>query len=59
LIGGRTAVLPLEKDSATIGEAIGRFFAEDVPEHQLVIDSRRSSYEVYYETRMDYCVPIE
>jgi DNA gyrase inhibitor GyrI len=57
--GGRTAVLSLEKDSATIGEAIGRFFAEYVPEHQLVVDPQRSSYEVYYETLMDYCVPIQ
>lgn len=57
--GGRYAVLSLEKDSATIGAAIGRFFAEYVPAHQLVIDAQRSAYEVYSETRMDYCVPIE
>src|SRR5688500_14538645 len=28
LIGGRYAVLTLEKDSATIGQSIGRFFGE-------------------------------
>ncbi len=59
LPGGRYAVLSLEKDSSIIGEAIGRFFAEYVPQHQLVIDTQRSSYEVYYERTMDFCVPLE
>jgi DNA gyrase inhibitor GyrI len=57
--GGRYAVLSLEKDSATIGETIGRFFAEYVPEQKLVVDPQRSPYEVYSEARMDYCVPIQ
>lgn len=59
VLGGRYAVLSLEKDSAMIGEAIGHFFAEYVPEHQLVVDPQRSSYEVYYETILEYCVPIQ
>lgn len=58
LPGGRYAVLTLEKDSATIGETIGRFFADYVPEHQLTLDDHRPSYEIYYEHLMDFCVPI-
>jgi DNA gyrase inhibitor GyrI len=58
LTGGRYAVLTLEKDSATIGETIGRFFAEYVPEHELVIDNNRPNYEIYYENLLDFCVPI-
>lgn len=58
LAGGRYAILSLEKDSATIGETIGRFFAEYVPQRQLVVDPQRPSYEVYYERVMDYCVPL-
>ena len=58
LLGGKCAVLTLEKDSATIGETIGRFFAEYVPEHELVIDNNRPNYEVYYEHIMEFCVPI-
>ena len=56
---GRYAVLSLEKDSATIGERIGQFFAEYVPQHQLILDATRPSYEVYYAQTMDYCIPIE
>jgi DNA gyrase inhibitor GyrI len=41
LPGGRYAILSLEKDSATIGETIRRFFAEYVPQHQLTVDSQR------------------
>jgi DNA gyrase inhibitor GyrI len=59
LPGGRYAVLSLEKDSATIGERIGQFFAEYVPQHQLILDPTRPSYEVYYAQTMDYCIPIE
>ena len=58
LMGGKYAVLTLEKDSATIGDTIERFFAEYVPEHQLGIDDSRPSYEIYYEHTMDFCVPI-
>jgi DNA gyrase inhibitor GyrI len=55
---GRYAVLTLEKDAATVGEQIGRFFAEYVPQHSLQIDEARPSYEVYYARTMEYCVPI-
>jgi DNA gyrase inhibitor GyrI len=58
LTGGQYAVLTLEKDSALISDSIGRFFAEYVPEHQLVIDNDRPSYEIYYEHVMEFCVPI-
>lgn len=58
LVGGQYAVLTLEKDSASIGDSIGRFFAEYVPEHQLAIDNDRPSYEIYYEHVMEFCVPI-
>jgi len=58
LTGGKYAVLTLEKDSATIGETIGRFFADYVPAHQLIIDNHRPSYEIYDEHLMDFCVPI-
>jgi DNA gyrase inhibitor GyrI len=58
LPGGQYAVLTLEKDSASIGDSIGRFFAEYVPEHQLALDDNRPSYEIYYEHTMDFCVPI-
>jgi DNA gyrase inhibitor GyrI len=59
LPGGRYAVLTLDKDSATIGERIGQFFAEYVPNHQLILDATRPSYEVYYDRTMNYCVSIE
>ena len=58
LTGGKYAVLTLEKDSATIGETIGRFFAEYVPEHGLVIENHSPSYEIYYEHIMEFCVPV-
>lgn len=57
LAGGRCAILSMPKD-APIGEWIGRFFGEYVPEHQLAIDPMRPSYEVYYESTMDFCVPL-
>jgi DNA gyrase inhibitor len=59
LPAGRYAILSLEKDSATIGETIGRFFAEYVPQHQLIVDPQRPNYEVYYEHVMDFCVPLQ
>lgn len=58
LAGGQYAVLTLEKDSTSISDSIGRFFVEYVPEHQLVIDNDRPSYEIYYEHVMEFCVPI-
>ncbi|MCF2971367.1 GyrI-like domain-containing protein [Synechococcus sp. Nb3U1] len=59
LPGGRYAVLSLDKNSATIGETIGRFFTEYIPQHQLIIDSQRPIFEVYYEHTMEYCVPLQ
>ncbi len=59
LPGGRYAILSLEKNSSTIGETIERFFTEYVPKHQLVIDPRRPSFEVYYERAMDFYVPLQ
>jgi DNA gyrase inhibitor GyrI len=59
LPAGRYAVLSLEKDSATIGERIGQFYSEYVPQYQLILDATRPGYEVYYAQTMDYCVPIE
>jgi DNA gyrase inhibitor GyrI len=58
LPGGRYAILSLEKNSNMIGETIGRFLAEYVPQHQLIIDPQRPSYEVYYEHTMNFCVPL-
>ena len=59
LTGGRYAVLTLGKDSATIGATIGRFFAEYVPDQQLVIDSARPNYEIYHARIMEFCVPLD
>ena len=58
LPGGRYAVVNMEKVPAIIGESIGRFYREYVPQHSLSLDSKRPTYEVYYESRMEYCVPI-
>ncbi len=58
LPGGRYAVVSMEKDPDIIGESIGRFYREYVTQHSLEIDRRRPTYEVYYESRMEYCVPI-
>jgi hypothetical protein len=52
-------VLSLEKDSAAIGERIGQFFAEYVPQQKLILDATQPNYEVYYDQTMDYCIPIE
>jgi DNA gyrase inhibitor GyrI len=59
LPAGRYAVLSLAKDSATIGQRIGQFFATYVPQHLLILDGKRPSYEVYYAQTMEYCIPIE
>ena len=58
LPGGRYAVVSMEKDPGIIGESISRFYREYVPQHSLGLDSNRPTYEVYYESRMEYCVPI-
>jgi|GEM_PF-209835 len=58
LPGGRYAVVSIEKDPRIIGESIGRFYQEVVPQNNLKIDNLRPTYEVYYERTMEYCVPI-
>ncbi len=58
LPGGRYAVVSMEKDPEIISESIGRFYREYVPQHGLGLDSQRLTYEIYYESRMEYCVPI-
>lgn len=58
LPGGKYAVVQIEKQSAIIGETIGRFFQEYVPAARLQIDDARPTLEVYWDTTMDFCVPI-
>jgi DNA gyrase inhibitor GyrI len=58
LPGGRYAVLSMIKDPVVIGPTIGRFYREYVPEHKLVLDPARPTYEIYYEKTMEYCVPV-
>jgi len=58
LPGGRYAVMSIEKDPRIIGESIGRFYQEYVPQHDIRIDGARPTYEVYYERTMEYCVPV-
>ena len=55
---GRYAVLNIVKDPQTIGESIGRFYREYVPQHNLGVDGARPTYEIYWEDTMEYCVPI-
>lgn len=59
LAGGRYAVLMLVKDAATIGQSIGRFYAEYVPTHGLTPDETRPPIEVYFPERMEYCAPVK
>lgn len=58
LVGGRYAVVTIEKDPRIIGDSIGRFYQEYAPQNKLEIDGMRPTYEVYYESTMEYCVPI-
>jgi len=58
LLGGRYAVVCIVKDSSIIGDSIGRFYQEYVPQNNIRIDGMRPTYEVYYESTMEYCVPI-
>ncbi len=58
LEGGRYAVLKIEKDPTIIGDSIGRFYQEYVPEHGLALDGARPAYEVYYERTMEYCAAL-
>lgn len=58
LPGGRYAVVSIEKDPRTIGDSIGRFHQEYIPQNNIGIDGKRPTYEVYYQSTMEYCVPI-
>jgi DNA gyrase inhibitor GyrI len=58
LPGGQYAVVGIRKDPAIIGNSIGRFYQEYVPQNHLDIDGARPTYEIYYESTMEYCVPI-
>ena len=57
LPGGRYAV-SAKKDPPIIGDSIRRFYQEYVPHHSIQIDGTRPTYEIYYESTMEYCVPI-
>jgi DNA gyrase inhibitor GyrI len=58
LPGGRYAIVTIDKDPKIIGGSIGRFYQEYVPQNHIEIDGARPTYEIYYETTMEYCVPI-
>lgn len=58
LVGGRYAVVSIEKHPAIIGDSIRRFHQEYVPHNGIRIDGTRPTYEIYYEGTMEYCVPI-
>jgi len=58
LPGGRCAVVSIEKDPSIIGDSIGRFYREYVPQNHIEIDGTRLVYEIYYEKTMEYCVPV-
>jgi DNA gyrase inhibitor GyrI len=58
LPGGQYAVVTIQKDPAIVGPSIGRFYQEYVPQNRLRIDDLRPSYEIYYESTLEYCVPV-
>jgi len=58
LPGGNYAVLQVEKTPTKIGKAIQVFYADYIPDNNLLIDHERPIYEIYYEDTMEYCVPI-
>ena len=58
LVGGRYAVVSIEKEPAAIGDSIRRFYQEYAPYNEIGIDGTRPVYEIYYENTMEYCVPI-
>ena len=58
LSGGRYAIVSIKKEPVIIGDSIGRFYQEYVPQNHIEIDSTRPTYEIYYENTMEYCVPI-
>jgi DNA gyrase inhibitor GyrI len=58
LPGGRYAILTLAKDTKIAGSSISRFFQVYVPENKSEVDGTRPTYEIYYENKMEFCVPI-
>jgi DNA gyrase inhibitor GyrI len=58
LPGGRFAVLTVEKIPARIGPAIRSFWGDYLPEHGLLVDEERPTYEIYFTDTLDYCVPV-
>ena len=58
LPGGKYAVLIVEKTRAKIGKAIRQFRGDYVFEHELILDEDRPIYEIYYDTTMEYCIPL-
>jgi len=58
LPGGRYAVVSMRKDPAVIGDGIRRFYEEYVPQNHIEIDGARPVYEIYFESTMEYCVPV-
>jgi len=58
LPGGRYAVVSIRKDPAIIGDSIRRFYQEYVPQNKIEIDGQCPTYEIYFESTMEYCVPI-
>jgi len=51
-------VVKIAKDPRTIGDSIGRFYRDYVPQNDIRVDGTRPTYEIYWENTMDYCVPI-
>jgi DNA gyrase inhibitor GyrI len=58
LPGGRYAIVSIEKDPQIIADSIGRFYQEYVPKSNVKVDGMRPTYEIYYESTMEYRVPI-
>lgn len=58
LAGGRYAVLTLEKNAATIGDSIDRFYSEYAPSQGLALDDSRPPMEIYYRDTVEYCAPV-
>lgn len=58
LPGGCYAVLKVDKDPESIGQALDRFYSEFVPQEELELDGQRPTLEIYYENWMEYCAPL-
>lgn len=58
LAGGRYAVLTLQKNAATIGDTIDRFYSEYAPSKGLTLDNSRPPMEIYYRDTVEYCAPV-